>query len=136
VQAIKAVTGVTPTCWRVRTISSVIIVVSNSIYQPPFGDVDDRIRAIASGLGLRTIIWEHDTFDWEQATGNVTAAQVDTNYQNVIQLAQNGSLSSVYSNHPRVRCTSNVDWPRGEPLSCFMNSIILQCRKPSSSIRS
>jgi len=77
VQAIKAVTGVTPTCWR-----------------PPFGDVDDRIRAIASGLGLRTIIWEHDTFDWEQATGNVTAAQVDTNYGNVIQLAQNGSLSS------------------------------------------
>lgn len=39
-QAIKDVMGVTPTCWR-----------------PPYGDVDDRVRAIAQGLGLRTYMW-------------------------------------------------------------------------------
>lgn len=37
-KAIKLATGVTPLCWRA-----------------PFGDVDDRIRAIATGLGLETV---------------------------------------------------------------------------------
>ncbi|KIK61470.1 carbohydrate esterase family 4 protein [Collybiopsis luxurians FD-317 M1] len=74
---IKLVLGVTVTCWR-----------------PPFGDVDDRIRAIAEGLGLRTIIWQYDSFDWEQATGNVTAQQVYQNYDNFIQRAENGTFSS------------------------------------------
>lgn len=32
--------GITPTCWR-----------------PPYGDVDDRVRAIAQSLGLRTYVW-------------------------------------------------------------------------------
>jgi hypothetical protein len=44
VKAIKLVTGVTPTCWRA-----------------PFGDVDDRIRTIAHGLGLQHMMWEYDS---------------------------------------------------------------------------
>ena len=36
----KDVLGVTPTYWR-----------------PPFGDVDNRVRAIAKAMGLRTSIW-------------------------------------------------------------------------------
>lgn len=44
VKAIKLVTGVTPTCWRA-----------------PFGDVDDRIRTIAHGLGLQHMMWEFDS---------------------------------------------------------------------------
>ncbi|KAK7470316.1 hypothetical protein VKT23_001747 [Stygiomarasmius scandens] len=78
--SIKLVTGVTPTCWR-----------------PPFGDVDDRIRAIAHALGLQTIIWQHDSFDWEVSAGKVTPEQVDDNYNNFIQLAQNGSLDTAGS---------------------------------------
>ncbi|KAH9169798.1 carbohydrate esterase family 4 protein [Lactarius sanguifluus] len=62
-KAIKLATGVTPTCWR-----------------PPFGDVDDRIRAIANGLGLQTIMWEHDSFDWEAGVGSFGPADVDGNY--------------------------------------------------------
>jgi len=80
VKAIKLVLGVTVTCWR-----------------PPFGDVDDRIRAIAEALGLRTIIWQYDTFDWEQQSGNITAAQVDANYETFITRAQNGSFTDVGS---------------------------------------
>lgn len=37
---IKDVLGVTPTYWR-----------------PPFGDVDNRVRAIAKAMGLKTSIW-------------------------------------------------------------------------------
>lgn len=46
-KAIKEVLGITPKCWR-----------------PPFGDVDDRVRAIAWLMGMRTIIWDRDTNDW------------------------------------------------------------------------
>lgn len=40
IRIIKDVMGITVTCWR-----------------PPYGDVDDRIRAIAQSIGLRTYMW-------------------------------------------------------------------------------
>ncbi|KAI9319050.1 hypothetical protein BX666DRAFT_1854970 [Dichotomocladium elegans] len=46
-KAIKEVLGITPKCWR-----------------PPYGDVDDRVRAIAWQMGMRTIIWDQDSNDW------------------------------------------------------------------------
>ncbi|UZJ50710.1 hypothetical protein CBS101457_000030 [Exobasidium rhododendri] len=57
--AIKVVTGVTPTCFR-----------------PPFGDTDDRIRAIAQALGLRTIIWSDDTNDFDYISASTKSAVV------------------------------------------------------------
>ncbi|KAL4399616.1 chitin deacetylase [Malassezia pachydermatis] len=71
-RAIKAVMGVTPTCWR-----------------PPFGDVDDRVRAIATGLGLRTILWEENTNDWE--IDEVGVDKIKENYRNIIAKASSGS---------------------------------------------
>lgn len=46
-KAIKEVLGITPKCWR-----------------PPYGDVDDRVRAIAWLMGMRTIHWDQDSNDW------------------------------------------------------------------------
>ncbi|KAJ3574388.1 hypothetical protein NP233_g1798 [Leucocoprinus birnbaumii] len=74
---IKLAVGVTPTCWR-----------------PPFGDVDDRIRAIAKGLGLQTIIWDYDSNDWRYGIGGTTKAQVDSNYETFINMATSGQFSS------------------------------------------
>ncbi|KAF8995539.1 carbohydrate esterase family 4 protein [Cyathus striatus] len=68
---IKLVAGVTPTCWR-----------------PPYGDVDDRIRAIANQLGLRTILWNYDSNDW---TDNVD--DVDQNYEKIIEDAEQGKFN-------------------------------------------
>lgn len=76
-EIIKLVVGVTPTCWR-----------------PPYGDVDDRIRAIANGLGLRTILWKYDSFDWKYGSGGTKKAEIDANYQDVINKASNGSFAS------------------------------------------
>ncbi|KAI9633097.1 uncharacterized protein MKK02DRAFT_3485, partial [Dioszegia hungarica] len=40
-------------------------------WRPPFGDVDNRVRAIAKGVfGLETVIWNHDTGDWNLDQGN------------------------------------------------------------------
>jgi peptidoglycan/xylan/chitin deacetylase (PgdA/CDA1 family) len=94
---IKLVTGVTPTCWR-----------------PPYGDVDvsvfiiltptrdrhviwtqDRIRAIANALGLQTIVWHYDSNDWRVGLNNITAADVDTDYQLFINNETAGNFNSV-----------------------------------------
>ncbi|KAJ7734491.1 carbohydrate esterase family 4 protein [Mycena maculata] len=72
-QAIKLVTGVTPTCWR-----------------PPFGDVDNRIRYIASQLGLETILWKYDSNDWKVGTDGITAQDVQQNYDNLIANVSGG----------------------------------------------
>ncbi|KAJ3512592.1 hypothetical protein NLJ89_g3430 [Agrocybe chaxingu] len=69
----------TPTCWR-----------------PPFGDVDDRIRAIANGLGLRTVLWQYDSQDWQVGvTEGVTSDSVDQEYQNMIDDAKKGMFDTV-----------------------------------------
>jgi hypothetical protein len=98
-QAIKLVTGVTPTCWRVcaQRSSSAPSRQILILPQPPFGDVDDRIRAIANGLGLRTIIWRYDSFDWKAGFQNVTAADVDRNYEAFLAKAHSGVFDHVSS---------------------------------------
>ncbi|KAJ6460809.1 carbohydrate esterase family 4 protein [Mycena vitilis] len=77
-QLIKLVTGYTPTCWR-----------------PPQGDVDDRIRYIASQLGLVNILWKFDAFDWKVASGQATPAEVQANYDNLIGNATGGVFDTV-----------------------------------------
>lgn len=72
---IKYVTGLTPLYWR-----------------PPLGDVDDRVRWIASQLNLTAIIWNLDTDDWAAGT-TVTVQQVQQNYQNFIQDGTNGTFA-------------------------------------------
>jgi len=60
-KAIQSVIGVTPLYWR-----------------PPFGDVDNRVRAIATQLGYKTSIWtqDFDTNDWNIPAGTATAQSV------------------------------------------------------------
>ncbi|ORZ01110.1 hypothetical protein BCR43DRAFT_486399 [Syncephalastrum racemosum] len=76
-RAIKEATGVTPKCWR-----------------PPYGDVDDRVRAIAWQMGMRTIIWDEDTNDWNMpgdGGGNLSPETVDGYFEGWISARQNGS---------------------------------------------
>lgn len=54
-KAIKDVLGVTPTLMR-----------------PPYGDIDDRVRAISLAMGMVPVIW----------TSTGTGATFDTNGQN------------------------------------------------------
>src|ERR1700677_676727 len=97
IQAITLVIGVTPQCWR-----------------PPYGDVDvsvfiflvvptrdqhvfrtqDRIRAIAAVLNLRTVIWGYDSFDWMNGIDGYTVANVDENYQLLINNETSGNFGT------------------------------------------
>ncbi|CAG8733793.1 40297_t:CDS:2 [Gigaspora margarita] len=77
-KAIKYVIGVTPRCWR-----------------PPFGDVDDRVRAIAQLLGMSTDIWNLDSNDWKMIpAGTSTPAQVDSIFEGFVQMGKNGTFAT------------------------------------------
>ncbi|KAJ6539347.1 hypothetical protein B0H19DRAFT_1269671 [Mycena capillaripes] len=47
-------------------------------WRPPFGDSDNRVRAIAKEVfGLTTVIWNQDTEDWSLTTGGTTAQVIN-----------------------------------------------------------
>ncbi|TIC72956.1 glycoside hydrolase/deacetylase [Wallemia mellicola] len=96
IQAIKAVTGVTPTCWR-----------------PPFGDVDDRIRLIAESLGLETTLWEYDTKDWQTNFSQLDIDTVRQNYEDVFDAAKNGT----FNDHGTIVLTHEIT---GNTMDLFM----------------
>ncbi|KAK9721649.1 hypothetical protein K7432_003242 [Basidiobolus ranarum] len=76
-KVIKMVLGVTPTCWR-----------------PPYGDVDDRVRAIAKQIGLTTIMWNLDSDDWMlKPAGKEPPSFVDARFQSFIDMAKNGTFA-------------------------------------------
>jgi peptidoglycan/xylan/chitin deacetylase (PgdA/CDA1 family) len=73
-EAIRRVLGVTPVIWR-----------------PPYGDVDDRVRAIATAMGLTTSIWtatpggqKFDTNDWRVEAGQITAPEQYSDFQSIL----------------------------------------------------
>ncbi|CDH58740.1 chitin deacetylase [Lichtheimia corymbifera JMRC:FSU:9682] len=73
-KAIKMVTGITPRHWR-----------------PAFGDVDDRVRWIATQLNLTTILWNLDTDDW--AAGVTEPVEtVKKHYEDFIAMGSNGTF--------------------------------------------
>ncbi|KAI9280464.1 hypothetical protein BY458DRAFT_487447 [Sporodiniella umbellata] len=74
-KAIKLTTGVTPKYWR-----------------PPYGDVDDRVRWIATQLNLTAVIWNYDTDDW--AAGDTeTLEDVQKTYDDFITMGTNGTFT-------------------------------------------
>ncbi|KAI8378455.1 chitin deacetylase [Blakeslea trispora] len=74
-KAIKLATGVTPRYWR-----------------PPFGDVDDRVRWVATQLGLTAVIWNYDTDDWAADDGSTPEA-VEKTYEDFIEMGNNGTFT-------------------------------------------
>ncbi|CAO3703021.1 unnamed protein product [Rhizopus stolonifer] len=76
-KAIKYVTGITPKYWR-----------------PAQGDIDDRVRWIATQLNLTAILWNLDTDDWAAGTTpGITAETVNNNYEDFIKMGSNGTFA-------------------------------------------
>lgn len=73
--------------WTKEVIRQTIGVTPRT-FRPPYGDIDDRVRAIAAQMGLTPIIWTtakgviFDTDDWNipagTATGETSLARFDT----------------------------------------------------------
>ena len=96
-KAIKEATGVTPKCWR-----------------PPQGDGDDRVRSIAWQMGMRTILWNEDTNDWDMVEpmngGNLSPKKVDGYFQGWINAQKAGKLKTgiLVLEHELNRATVNM----------------------------
>ncbi|MBW0473060.1 hypothetical protein O181_012775 [Austropuccinia psidii MF-1] len=64
--------------WSIKIIHDVLGITLTDV-RPPYGDVDNRVRAVAKAMGLRIIIWtsakpneSFDTDDWRVITGERT----------------------------------------------------------------
>ncbi|KAG2181095.1 hypothetical protein INT43_008677 [Umbelopsis isabellina] len=88
-KSIKEATGVTVKCWR-----------------PPFGDVDDRVRAIAHQMGMRTFIWDQDSFDWNIGP-NTPTSKVDGYFEKWIS-ARTGNQDNEHG-HVTLQHELNAD---------------------------
>jgi len=73
----KDLTGVTPNTFR-----------------PPFGDIDDRVRAIAQAMSLQPVIWTRlsptvtfDTGDFNINAGTISSSQVISNFNAIMNNA-------------------------------------------------
>ncbi|KAG9124604.1 chitin deacetylase, partial [Ceratobasidium sp. 392] len=86
-QAIKTITGVTPNTMR-----------------PPYGDIDDRVRAISLAMGLTPIIWtsnngkSFDTNDWHIPSG-LSSAEVLNTFDTILDTALDLSTGFIVLAH-------------------------------------
>ena len=56
--------------WSLQIMSNLNGGRISRFWRPPYGDVDNRVRAIAKGVfGLETVVWTHDTGDWNLDNG-------------------------------------------------------------------
>ncbi|GAC92536.1 chitin deacetylase [Pseudozyma hubeiensis SY62] len=130
--------------WSKEVIRSVLGVTPNTM-RPPYGDIDDRVRAISLQMGLTPIIWTtppggqpYDTNDWRIAAGVVSAAEVVYNFESIIKNASSLSTGYIVLAHDlyqqAVDIAVNVVLPAAAQMSPKQNLMpIVQClKKPSS----
>ena len=46
-----------------------------NLFAPPYGEVDERITAVASRLGYKTIMWSADTIDWQRPSPDIIVSR-------------------------------------------------------------
>ncbi len=73
--AITSATGLTP-----------------DVLRPPYGDVDARVRSIATRTGLRVVLWNLDTEDWRTKSTEET-------HRRVVEGARPGSVVLMHDIH-------------------------------------
>ncbi|CAA7258751.1 unnamed protein product [Cyclocybe aegerita] len=76
--------------WSRKVIKDVLGVTPNMM-RPPYGDIDDRVRAISLAMGLIPVMWTRisplatfDTDDFNIHGGSTTVEQVLLNWKNIL----------------------------------------------------
>jgi peptidoglycan/xylan/chitin deacetylase (PgdA/CDA1 family) len=90
--------------WTKKALADITGLTPNTM-RPPYGDIDDRVRAICAAMGLTPIIWTSangqtfDTEDWHIAAGTVSAPQVLYEFENILQMAPNLDTGFIVLSH-------------------------------------
>ncbi|KAH8801261.1 carbohydrate esterase family 4 protein [Flagelloscypha sp. PMI_526] len=96
-KAIKEITGVTPVTMR-----------------PPYGDIDDRVRAISMAMGLIPVMWTSangstfDTNDWRIADGEVTKGQSISTFNRILDQASTIDTGFIVLEHDIHQVTVDI----------------------------
>jgi len=76
--------------WTKKVIKDILGVTPN-IMRPPYGDIDDRVRAICIAMGLTPVIWTRlsplatlDTGDFNIPAGTISPEQVVQNWEYIV----------------------------------------------------
>jgi peptidoglycan/xylan/chitin deacetylase (PgdA/CDA1 family) len=108
-KVIKTVLGVTPTTMR-----------------PPYGDIDDRVRAISLAMGMIPVLWsstpsgtKFDTADWRVAGGGVNGTTSFDTFQQILNAASTLNTGFIVLEHDLFEIT--VDLAAGYFLDTAQN---------------
>jgi peptidoglycan/xylan/chitin deacetylase (PgdA/CDA1 family) len=100
--------------WSKKVIKDVLGVTPN-IMRPPFGDIDDRVRAISIAMGLTPVIWTRispsatfDTGDFNINGGLITVGQVLQNWENILGNATQLNTGFIVLEHDLFQQTVDV----------------------------
>ncbi|KZW00657.1 glycoside hydrolase/deacetylase [Exidia glandulosa HHB12029] len=78
--------------WTKKAIRD-ILGVTPLYFRPPYGDIDDRVRAVARAMGLTAVMWTShdgsafDTEDWQIPDGIVNGEEVQNNFGDILSTA-------------------------------------------------
>jgi len=98
-----------------RLLFQNVIGVTPKFWRPPYGDVDDRVRAVAAAMGLTTTIWTRisptstfDTEDYEIAGDTVSASEVLANWDIISQNATQIDTGFILLEHDLFQQTVDI----------------------------
>lgn len=87
--------------WTMKSIKDTIGVTPNT-FRPPYGDIDDRVRAVAAKMGLTPVMWsgvEFDTTDWNIPGGRATGVSSLSKFRSILQTAESMNTGFIVLSH-------------------------------------
>jgi peptidoglycan/xylan/chitin deacetylase (PgdA/CDA1 family) len=129
-----------------RQVIKDVIGVSPKYMRPPYGDIDDRVRAVVAAMGLTPVIWsgsgndEFDTDDWKIAGGTANGTSSLAAWDMIIATATSLATGFIVLQHDLYQ--QSVDMAVGyilpsalthNPAFSLMSVIECQLKSPSAS---
>lgn len=87
--------------WTMKAIKDTIGVTPNT-FRPPYGDIDDRVRAVAAKMGLTPVMWsgtEFDTTDWNIPGGRATGVSSLAKFRDILATAETMDTGFIVLSH-------------------------------------
>jgi len=72
-----------------------------SLYAPPYGDINNRVTAIVSNLGYKTIMWSADSIDWQRPAPEIIV-------QRVVNKIDDGGIILLHPTKPTLQALPEI----------------------------
>ena len=68
-------------------------------YRPPFGDFDNRVRAVLKSMGFVPVMWNYDLFDYEYKGGQAEMTKIMDDVKRWTETAKNMNTGIISLSH-------------------------------------